>query len=489
MNTKQSIINVPLYHVPPGIELTIDVERKFHTAQQDFVLLWPKLTKEKLSAVTEKLLQSRKNSLTKRKTSDIVDCIDAAIQKWLNPNYKYRQWAEALLPLITGYHEEIIRLELKRFLRTFRKKELLRFLDEEFDQAAVLDEFRPRKSGGFSRAYGPSLIFHVFSGNVAGLPIWSLVMGMLVKSANIGKTSSSEPLMAVLFAKSIQEVDPELAESLAILPWKGGTAELEEAAIEASEAIIAYGSSASVEKIRNRVGTDKRFLSYGHKISFGMIGKEALTADHYKPTVHRVAEDVVCYDQQGCLSPHAIFVEEGGVLTARQFAQLLAAELARFQEKKPRAVLSEEESLSIHSVRNQYLFQSLNENTVFVYQSEGGTEWTVIYHEKTGFAASPLNRTIHVFGCSALEEALPELIPYQKYLQSAGLAVNPERLMEMSALLGEAGVNRICAVGQMARTPAGWHHDGRFNLVDLVRWTDVERNVEQLAEQYDPDVE
>jgi hypothetical protein len=41
----------------------------------------------------------------------------------------------------------------------------------------------------------------------------------------------------------------------------------------------------------------------------------------------------------------------------------------------------------------------------------------------------------------------------------------------------------------MSRTPAGWHHDGRFNLLDLIRWTDIERSAEQDAERYDPDVE
>ena len=123
-------------------------------------------------------------------------------------------------------------LNLNRYIRTFRKQELLRFLDEEFDQPATLDEFRPRKSGGFTRAYGPKSIFHVFSGNVPGVQIWSLLMGLILKNQLI--LARPQPLSRCFQSclyRSLAEVDEKLADAIAILPWKGGTSELEEAAI------------------------------------------------------------------------------------------------------------------------------------------------------------------------------------------------------------------------------------------------------------------
>ena len=41
----------------------------------------------------------------------------------------------------------------------------------------------------------------------------------------------------------------------------------------------------------------------------------------------------------------------------------------------------------------------------------------------------------------------------------------------------------------MNRAKPGWHHDGGFNLLDLVRMVDIERNVEEDLERFDPDVE
>jgi hypothetical protein len=189
------------------------------------------------------------------------------------------------------------------------------------------------------------------------------------------------------------------------------------------------------------------------------------------------------------LSPQAVWVEEGGVISGRQFAQLLAAELENYERRRHRAKLTDEEVISIRSVRNRYEALSFQDDNIEVYASKGGTEWTVIYEGKPGFEGSPLNRTIHVYACNELKECVTYLCPYRDYLQTVGLAVGPSRLEDISTVLAREGVTRITALGQMTLGVPGWHHDGRFNLLDLVQFVDIERSVEQLAEMYDPDVE
>jgi len=478
-----------MYRVPREVSITECHEENIETEQGSFTLKYPVLSPEIVVDAARKAQNARDVYLAHLPLMEVVEKIDRAIQKWLDPDYPLRRWAEALLPILTGYHSDIIRLELKRYMRNFRKKELLRFLDEEFDHPGMLDGFRPRKSGGMSRAYGPHMIFHVFSGNVPGVQVWSLIMGLLVKSAALGKTSLAEPLMPVLFSMSLAEIDERLAESIVILPWKGGEVELEAKAMEACEALIVYGSDETVEAYRHRVPIEKRFLSYGHKISLAMVGKEALTADRYEDTLHRLAADIAIYDQQSCLAPQMVYVESGGVITPKDFSQLLACELERYEKKWPRSALSHEEAMAIHKMRNQAVFAAINGADVNVYMSEMNTAWTVIFHRKADFSGSPLNRTIHVFAVDDLETAAETLTRFRRYLQSCGLAVGPERLFSLSERLGTCGLNRICAIGEMNRAKPGWHHDGRFNLLDLVRFVDIERTAETLAEQYDPDVE
>ncbi|MGE8601856.1 acyl-CoA reductase, partial [Bordetella trematum] len=74
--------------------------------------------------------------------------------------------------------------------------------------------------------------------------------------------------------------------------------------------------------------------------------------------------------------------------------------------------------------------------------------------------------------------------PQAAYLQTAGVAASPEELHRLAESLGAAGVTRISALGAMSQPEAGWHNDGRFNLLDLVRMTEIELSAEMAAEPY-----
>lgn len=492
MSELQNPTAVHAYFLPPGIDIEATAAARFATREGPVELLAPVLDAEKLRAVTDEVKRKRNEYLTTLTTADVVERIAAAAERWLDPAYPQRLLAERLLPGLTGYAADSIRLQLKRYMRTFRKKELFRFIGEELDDPLVLDEFRPRKSGGFSRAYGPELLFHVFSGNVPGVSLWSLAMGLLLRSAQLGKTSLAEPLMAVWFAQSLAEVDPRLAEAIAIVPWKGGSQELEREAIRSADAVAVYGGAKAVESLRASVPAAKRFVAYGPKASLALIGREALSPDRLNVTVSKLAADIAHYDQQSCMSPQCVYVEEGGSVDARSFAAYIAAELGRLQLRWPRAPLSDSEAYAIHDTRNRHWLEEAEGGGTAVYADPNGTDWTVIYQDTPGFEASPLNRCVRVYRCRTLEEdALPALAcpGGDGVLQSCGVAVGPRRLFELAAELGRIGVNRLCPLGSMLQAKAGWHHDGRFNLIDLIRFADIERGTEDDAEQYDPDFE
>ena len=74
--------------------------------------------------------------------------------------------------------------------------------------------------------------------------------------------------------------------------------------------------------------------------------------------------------------------------------------------------------------------------------------------------------------------------PYKNFLQTVGIAASPEELMKLSDALGKIGATRISALGHMTTPEAGWHHDGRFNLLDLVSVMEVDRTAETAAEAF-----
>ena len=86
------------------------------------------------------------------------------------------------------------------------------------------------------------------------------------------------------------------------------------------------------------------------------------------------------------------------------------------------------------------------------------------------FSLSGLNRTIRVTGIDSLDQIIPLISPYKKFLQTVGIAASPIELFRISEQLGQHGVTRITGLGSMTAPEAGWHHDGRFNLLDLIKF-------------------
>jgi hypothetical protein len=109
----------------------------------------------------------------------------------------------------------------------------------------------------------------------------------------------------------------------------------------------------------------------------------------------------------------------------------------------------------------------------------------VVFSERPlPLSPSPLNRCIVVVAVDTLKEVADLIAPERDYLQTVGLAAAPETLLELGDCLGRAGVTRICALGAMTSPAAGWHHDGRFSLLDLVRMVDIEASTESEAERF-----
>jgi len=428
-----------------------------------------------VAKVAAHIWAARKAYLARLPVAEIVEILDGAIHLWLEPGSPWLEAASRRIAAITPYCEGMVRTGLRRLLEGCRKGAMLNLLQAELGGAGVLDAFGPRPGAhGSQRATGPVLTTHIFSGNVPGLPAISLIHGFLVKSANLGKPSSEEPIFPALFARSIAAVDPKLAAAIAILPWRGGDIAVEAAAFAASEAVIAYGSDTSIETIRGRVPGGVRFVGHGHRVSFAVVGREALDPASLQGLVERLAYDVSLFDQQGCVSPHVIYVERGGAIPPEAFAERLAGAMALFERAMPRGRLGVEETSAIQQVRTEAELRELREEPIRLFRSPGGTAWTVIYEDDPTFVPSCLNRVVRVKALADMAE-VPNLVrPVSRYLQTVGTAMVQERRDRLAEVLAPLGVCRVCSAGDMPHPPLAWHHDGGFSLLPLLRWTSIE---------------
>ena len=445
----------------------------------------PQLNDEQINALSARIRANARAYLCQLSVAQIIAVVDQAVARLLDRQHPLRIKAEKLLPIITGYDAEMVRLGLTDYLKTFRQPQLKRFLAEDFADPQMLDDFQPRPKGGFARAFGPQLLMHIWAGNVPGLPLWSLICGLLVKAGTIGKLPGNEPLMASWFAQLLAEIDPKLGECIAVVWWKGGDAQTEPTWLRQPDAVVAYGGNSTLAAIQQRLPVTTRFLPHGHKISFGLVANSALNSRQGAELARRVAHDVMRYDQAGCYSPQMLFVERGGKVSPDEFASYIAHELAALAHKHPRRPLASEEINSIAAWRNGEEIRALRgDRTLY---GDATESWAVVSVDHAeALLPGALGRTLKVVSVDALDEVIDLLAPQRHFLQTAGVAAAPQALFRISALLGQVGVTRIAAFGNMTAPEAGWHHDGRFSLLDLVTITEIEQGAETAAEHYAP---
>jgi hypothetical protein len=219
----------------------------------------PRLTPAQLAALAQHVRRRGGAQLKPMPVAQIIAAIDRAIERLLNPADPCRLELELLLPRITGFDAEMVRLGLNAYLKTFRAPQLQRFVAEDFPNPKLLDEFQPRPKGGMARALGPELLAHVWAGNVPGLPLWSLICGLLVKAPAVGKVASAEPLFASLFARLLAEVEPRLADALAIVWFKGGDSASERVLFGEADVVLAYGGNDTLAALREQIPVTTRF--------------------------------------------------------------------------------------------------------------------------------------------------------------------------------------------------------------------------------------
>ena len=280
--------------------------------------------------------------------------------------------------------------------------------------------------------------------------------------------------MPALFAQALSSVDAELGACLAVTYWPGGDEEMERAGMEAADCVVVYGGADSVAAVRARTPGHVRFVGYGPKLSFGMVGRGALTPDTARETARLAALDASTFDQQGCVSPHLFYVEEGGAVSPRDWAALLADGMAAVEAELPRGTLAPRESAAIRQLRGEAEFAEAARSGTVLHASAEGTAWTVIYEADEAFAASCLNRVVRVKPVARLEDVPERVSHLSPLLQTVGLELGGESRPGLAAALAQAGATRICALGEMAWPPPTWHHDGQPPLGVLVRRCDVE---------------
>jgi len=431
-----------------------------------------------LTEACQTLKRNRERYLAGRSTVQLVKVLSEVAERWLKPENTFRKLALEQGPAQTNFSPETIRRGQDDFFRQITRDNLHALLVQELGDLRRLDAVTAtvgeQKLSRAAMAIGPEFLVHIAAGNIPN-PTWmSMVLGLLARSAQFVKCASGSSFLPRLFAHSIYEADPKLGACLEIAEWRGGSAALEDVLFGEADCVTATGSDEVLTAIRSRLPIKTRFLGYGHRVSFGFVARDVLSQLRGRQIATLATDDVVAWNQLGCLSPHVIYVQTGGEVSPDGFAELLADELEQREQTEPRGGLPMPHTAAIASRRGIYEVRAAHSPETRMWHSRESTAWTVVFEADPRFQISCLNRFIYVKPVKDLAELLQQAEVVRGRVSTVGLAASDHEAEELARQLARWGVTRICPFGRMQNPPLTWRHDGRPALGDLVTWTDLE---------------
>jgi hypothetical protein len=424
------------------------------------------------------LKRNRARYLAHRSTHSLVKTLSDVAQSWLNPEYSFRKLALERGSAATGFTSPTLARGLDSFFKQLTPEAFHALLEQDLGHGHRLDQMvsgqAERGSSRAAIATAPELLVHIAAGNLPSPTLSAMVLGLLVRSAQFVKCASGTSLLPRLFAHSLYEVEPKLGACLEVAEWRGGNADLEKAVFDEADCVTATGRDETLAAIRQRLPAKVRFVGYGHRVSFAYVAGGELTGLNARKVAGQAAADVAAWNQQGCLSPHVIYVEDGGAVPPAQFAEMLAEELDRREEAEPRGELPVQAAAAIASRRSFYEVRAAHSPDTRHWCSRNSTAWTVVYEADPRFQLSCLNRFVYVKGVKEMAEALQNAESVRGQVSTVGLAAPEDKALGLATELAHWGATRVCPIGQMQEPPLAWRHDGRPALGDLVTWADWE---------------
>lgn len=319
--------------------------------------------------------------------------------------------------------------------------------------------FTEARNRSTDRSVDRSPVVVLLASNLPALAVQPLLPALALRRPVLLKSPSAEPLFAPAFVRALVEREPQLAESLAAITWPGGDRDLEAPVLSAAGRVLAYGEAETVADVEARA--PGKVMAYGPRTSLAVVGEGV----EPREVCEGLARDVALFDQRGCLSVAAVYVEgeEGDAPTrAIGLAAGLARELGRLAKRWPPGPADPASLAAVQQLRGEAAMRGLASPPVAEEVSAG----TVVVEPEPAFRPTPGLRTVRVHPLTDLTH-LPELLdPWREKLQ--GVTAAGESAWALAPALNDLGISRLAAPGQLQTPDALWHNGGVHPLTALL---------------------
>ena len=404
--------------------------------------------------------------LRRRPARETHAALARVLELWASPDSSWRRRLEQELPGATGFTPENVREGLARGLAPFRGEAWLSLVRAELGDPERLDTAQASMLSGFDSTAV------VLAGAIPQPTLVALLSPLALRSPVLAKPASRDPVTPVLVAASIAEVDPELGRCIAIARF-GSQDEACLRALLAADCVAATGSDASIAALAARVQPPRRLIASGHRLSLAALGPDALRGDALVAAAEGLALDVALWDQQGCLSPLAVYAVGGDRGAADRLADALAHALASVERRLPRGAL---DPAAAAAFRHECDGAELRASAEAGVRLLGGPaqRYAVVREADATPRPAPLHRFVRVQPVENPEALLSAIRPLAAHLAGMALAGFGADQDRVGRGLADLGASRLCRPGELQTPPLAWRHEGRPVLLPYARFTDRE---------------
>ncbi|MCA9601432.1 MAG: acyl-CoA reductase [Polyangiales bacterium] len=386
-------------------------------------------------------------SLRAAREEDILHALVATFAALRDPGSVLGREARALLPESTGLSPENIEWALDAAL-------------SRLDDAALhgFAATRPRDEGRVRhRPVGLGAV--VLSANVFTACVEPVLAALLARVPLVLKASSRDDVFPRLLALAWRDHAGGLADALEVVSFPRDDHDAEDALLGRAHVAHVYGHDQTLADIRARLRATTTFVGHGSGLGAIYVGRDALRSEDAARTIARaIADDVAAYDQRGCLSPHAVWVEPGGAVDGRGLAELVArAGLEPLARSRPRGALRTEEGAA------QMQWRGVATARGELFEGDG---YAVSFEAEGALRLSPGFRNVAVHTAANVNmfgECVAQLGAHLKCVGFAG-ATADELLAALPANVAPA----LAATGRMQRPELGPVADGQSRWLGFV---------------------
>jgi hypothetical protein len=283
-----------------------------------------------------------------------------------------------------------------------------------------------------------------------------MAIGLVAGAGMLVKTASTEPIFFDQFARTLAEIDREVASRIAVFNWGREREDLNAAMAASCDRVVAYGDDATIASLRNVIG-------FGSRVSGAVVAPGALVPERIDGVAEALARDVVLFEQLGCLSLHHTLVVSRSTGAARDFAARVATALERLGDSMPPAKIPLRDAAEIVGVRERARWRRIGGKSLEMFEGPR-LEWTVIFEQasigENTFVVSPGFRTVFVTVVRHEDEVRASIAAASGRIEAIAVAGDDAERPRISAMLRGLGVSCVAAPGEMQSPPLLWGHGG-----------------------------